>query len=152
MAAVNEVVNYLLYLRNKNSENGLYFSLTNLKLQKLLYFCEAMFLVSENRTSLIEDTKFQAWRYGPVVPEIYYRFNVYGQNDIPTSIKGEFENLKQNEIKIIEEVWGTLRDKSAFDLVEISHITDGPWSKVYKEGENNEINSDDIYNYFSDES
>lgn len=152
MATVNDVANYLLHLRNENLDNGLNFSLTNLKMQKLLYFCHAMFAVSHKGDRLIEDTDFQAWRYGPVIPEIYYRFNLYGQNEIPPDIEYGFDNLKNNEMEIINKVWETLRDKSAFDLVEISHATGSPWHNSYNEGTNNIINHNDIYKYFGGKS
>lgn len=148
MATVNETVNYLLHLRNEDEDRGFNFSLTNLKLQKLLYFCHAMFAVSKNGELLIKDATFQAWRYGPVIPEVYYRFNIHGQSEIPLIVEGNFNGLDKIEIRIIEEVWTTLRDKSAFDLVEISHARGGPWDNAFSEGENNEIKQSDILEFF----
>lgn len=152
MAYANEVANYLLHLRQENSEEGFNFSLTNLKIQKILYFCQAMFAIAQDGNRLIEDTEFEAWAYGPVIPEIYYRFNLYGQNEIPVGTDNTFNNLNRNEIDIIEQVWSTLRDKSAFDLVEISHANGGPWYNAFKERYNNKINHDDIFYYFGGQS
>jgi|SRR5699024_187603 len=148
MAKIDSIVSYLLRLRDQNYERGFNFSLTNLKLQKLLYFCEAIFAVSNNKP-LIEDATFQAWKYGPVIPKIYYRYNIFGQNEIPKSSDRDYEELSQNEKEIIKRVWETLRDKNAFDLVEISHVENGPWYNAYAKGENTIIDFDEILKYYS---
>jgi len=44
-------------------------SLTNLALQKLLYFAHAMFLIEQGRPLL--SGYFEAWEYGPVHPAAY---------------------------------------------------------------------------------
>lgn len=46
--------------------------LTNLKLQKLLFYAQAWFLALKNRELFAED--FQAWVHGPVLPTQYRRF------------------------------------------------------------------------------
>ncbi len=60
--------------------------LTNLKLQKLLYYTQAWHLALYDRALFSED--FEAWVHGPVLPSQYHRFkhnswrpimdNVYG--------------------------------------------------------------------------
>lgn len=148
MATVDQVANYLLYLRNKDSETGKYHSLSNLKMQKLLYFCQGMYAVANNGNSLI-DVEFEAWRYGPVVPSAYFRFNSYGQNDIPPIEAQSFSELNQTQKDIIRDVWEALKYRSAFDLVEASHVPDGPWHLAYHNmGPNSLIKQEDIYNYF----
>lgn len=46
--------------------------LTNLKLQKLLYYAQAWFLALHDEPLFQED--FQAWVHGPVLPSQYQRF------------------------------------------------------------------------------
>jgi uncharacterized phage-associated protein len=46
--------------------------LTNLKLQKLLYYAQAWFLAAYNKSLFSED--FQAWVHGPVLLSQYQRF------------------------------------------------------------------------------
>lgn len=43
-------------------------SISNLKLQKMLYFLQAEFLVSQDRPCFRE--RIEAWDFGPVVPEV----------------------------------------------------------------------------------
>lgn len=49
---------------------------TNLVLQRILYFVQAAFLV-EHDTSLM-DVSFHRWDYGPVAPAVYYLFKAHG--------------------------------------------------------------------------
>jgi len=46
--------------------------ITNLKLQKLLYYTQAWFLALHDKELFSED--FQAWVHGPVLPSQYHRF------------------------------------------------------------------------------
>jgi uncharacterized phage-associated protein len=46
--------------------------ITNLKLQKLLYYAQAWYLALNNEGIFQED--FQAWVHGPVLPSQYHRF------------------------------------------------------------------------------
>ena len=58
---------FLLYESRERGE-----LLTNLKLQKLLFYAQAWFLALKNRELFAED--FQAWVHGPVLPTQYRRF------------------------------------------------------------------------------
>ena len=49
--------------------------ITNLKLQKLLYYSQSWYLADKNRSLFSED--FQARIHGPVLPSQYYRFKKY---------------------------------------------------------------------------
>lgn len=54
--------------------------MTNLKLQKLLFYAQAFYLAICDRPLFDED--FQAWATGPVQPEVYHRFQHYKWNPI----------------------------------------------------------------------
>ena len=144
MANVSDVVNYLVHLRDEDEKNGEYYSLSNLKLQKLLYYCQGGHY-RWDQEQLIEDAQFQAWRYGPVIPTIYRKFSKYGQNDIPTNT-GEYF-LENNEKETIAAVWSQLKTMHAYTLVNSSH-EETPWRNVYVEGQNNDIDNIEILRYF----
>ncbi len=72
---VNKIADYIIeYAANKKDP------INNLKLQKVLYYLEARFLV-EKRISLFKED-IEKWRYGPVVPKVYFRFNHLGAEAI----------------------------------------------------------------------
>ncbi len=62
------VADYLLVECRKRGE-----VLTNLKLQKLMYYAQAWFLAEKGCSLFNED--FQAWVHGPVLPSQYHRFS-----------------------------------------------------------------------------
>lgn len=61
------VADYLLWMARERGE-----VLTNLKLQKLLYYAQAWYLALRDRPLFADD--FQAWIHGPVLPSQHQRF------------------------------------------------------------------------------
>lgn len=61
-------------------------SITNLKLQKLLYYLQGHWLATFDGP-LFGD-KIEAWRYGPVVPSVYSHFAVNRGNPIDVGANG----------------------------------------------------------------
>ena len=49
--------------------------ISNLQLQKILYCLQTKFLKT---SSALFDDKFEAWDFGPVVPEVYYQYCGFG--------------------------------------------------------------------------
>ena len=60
------------------ADNGFY--LTNLKLQKLVYFAHGWYLAFAD-APLITD-EIQSWRYGPVIHNLYSALRHYGSRPI----------------------------------------------------------------------
>ena len=69
---VIQVANWLIEKAN-NTENGDF--ITNLKLQKLLYYLQGYYLAVFEKP--LFDVEIEAWQYGPVVPNAYYEFNAF---------------------------------------------------------------------------
>ena len=91
--------------------------ITNLKLQKLLYFIQG-----ENcrirHTRLISDD-FYAWQLGPVIPNVYYEFAGYSSSALPKQQCSVF--LSSEELSIVNQILLKYAPKSTWDLVDISH-------------------------------
>lgn len=66
-------------------------TVSNLKLQKILYFVQAEFLVTKNQPCFAET--IEAWDFGPVVPEVYYEYRMYGSANIPCIGKSRVNQL-----------------------------------------------------------
>lgn len=135
-----------------NYSNEKNYNISNLKLQKLLYFIQAYFLAKKNK--LCFDEEIQAWAFGPVVPKAYHAFRQYGGCNIPkirddrvgNDIKKvEFEKSDEQDIKNIVDVFSKY---SASALVTLSHNQD-PWRDAYEEGKNREISTKSIGKYFN---
>lgn len=112
---------------------------TNLAINKLIYFTHADYLVAKGEP--LVDAKIEAWKYGPVIREVYREFSKYGDRPIASRAgkinpkTGEREALqtkmKHNEKHFIIELFKPMLKMSAFQLMEISHEAGGPWDYVY---------------------
>lgn len=113
-------------------------NVSNLVLQKLLYFIQAYSLVETGRPAFSE--KIEAWMYGPVVPEAYYNIKSNGEfyQNIP------FNNLNPRLQDITRNVVETFADANPFVLVDLTHSYD-PWKNAWESGGwNTEITQEDI--------
>lgn len=59
-------------------------TVSNLRLQKLLYFVQAQFLVTTQRACFCDE--MEAWDFGPVVPNVYHVYKAYGSSSLPRSL------------------------------------------------------------------
>ena len=76
----------------------------------------------------------QAWRYGPVIPSIYYSFRphgIYGLNPIPLVQESDIDDETGKLIAVVYDLYEHL---SANKLSALTHIKDGPWHTKYEPG------------------
>ena len=74
-----DVAKYFLALAN-DVESGE--GISNLKMQKLVYYAQGLYLAKYNKALFKE--KIKAWQHGPVIPKLYYKFKKYGPGYIST--------------------------------------------------------------------
>jgi uncharacterized phage-associated protein len=122
--------------------------ITNLKMQKLLYYAQAWYLVNFNKP--IFSDLIEAWPLGPVIPEVYHRFKSFGAAPIVYSPKGEIEDsFTQNQLKFLVDYFKVYIGASATDLVNLSH-NEKPWKSAIKKGKGTVIKVDVMQQYYSD--
>jgi uncharacterized phage-associated protein len=112
--------------------------LTNLALQKLLFFAHAISL-SERKAKLVSGY-FEAWQYGPVHPTVYQSFKAAGPDAInfragafdPVSrTRKPLASLEDSATRdICERVILQFGRTSPGRLVDITHAAGGPWHYV----------------------
>lgn len=118
------------YIVNYGKEND---EITNLKLQKLLYFIEAKFMKENSGESLFYD-QLEAWDYGPVVKEVYSYYKGNGNRPISVAFNYPPEvEIIPKDGNFIEEVVNHFRNTDQWDLVDRTHKED-PWKIYYKPG------------------
>lgn len=106
--------------------------ISNLQLQKIMYFLQSVYCRSMHGKLLFPE-EFEAWPYGPVLPEVYEQFSNYGGR----LIHERFENpviLSIGTKTFIDEGIEVLRTKSPWDLVRTSHAPGSPWDQIWKGG------------------
>lgn len=106
--------------------------LSNLKLQKLLYYVQAWNLVFEDKP--LFDGKFQAWVHGPVSRTIFsrYRSTKTLYSDITLAdVRGDFnpQSLDVNETSHIDRVLSVYAKYTGAQLEEMTHGEE-PWVKA----------------------
>ena len=101
--------------------------LTPMQVQKLVYFAHARMLALHG-TALVRQ-EFQAWQYGPVVPEIYDGLQRYGRSWVREAIPMVEEKcLSTRERDIVDWTYDRYSPLSAWVLSELSHAPGGPWA------------------------
>lgn len=147
------------YIINYSNEQE--YGISNLKLQKLLYFVQAEFLAYTSEKKPCFEEEIEAWGFGPVVPCVYQEYKQFGSGNIPTIIEyfevTETWNIvkkifnpnviKEKDRNRISDIVDGLSEYSATALVNITH-NQAPWSEVYEEGMNNIISKKSIREYF----
>lgn len=115
-ASAHDVAAYIL--RRKGA-------MTAMKLQKLLYYCQAWSLVWDERPIFREH--IQAWSNGPVVREVYD--NHRGEFKIDVWPFGDIGVLDALALKTIDSVLGYYGNKSSRWLIDQTHI-ELPWKNA----------------------
>jgi uncharacterized phage-associated protein len=119
----------------------------NLKLQKLLYYSQAVHLVLNDKTPLFPED-IEAWDYGPVVPPVYREYRQYGLETIPIPQNDDCLNLAAGEIVSIDMALAYFGEMSGLALMSGTH-QETPWKTSYRSGwPSNIIPIELIYDYF----
>lgn len=106
-------------------------NVTNLKLQKMLYYIQGFALVRLGH-ELFRDY-IEAWTYGPVVPTVYETFKEWGSCTIGQVVPAE--EIESPIIRsFLDGLIRTMEPYSGSDLVAMTHKSDTPWSQVWRGG------------------
>jgi uncharacterized phage-associated protein len=121
-----DVAKYFLYKANKDGD-----LVTNLKMQKLLYYAQAWHLVNFDGQPLFRET-IRAWAFGPVVKEVYDKYKKFGASPIKhTSTEKEAAIFSKEQIKYLDDFYDVFFKFSAHELVNMTH-NEAPWKEAYK--------------------
>lgn len=120
MNNAQNIAHYVLHLFQASGE-----SITNLKLQKLLYYIQGWHLGLHHKPIFEED--FEAWIHGPVIPSIFHEFK---HNKWQPIIEGVSYNPVDNNIRThISDVLEVFGPCNAYELELMSH-REMPWIKA----------------------
>ncbi|MDD6056611.1 MAG: DUF4065 domain-containing protein [Helicobacteraceae bacterium] len=147
MLKAYQVALYFLFLAREQDSGEI---ISNLKMQKLLYYAQGEFLAIFNKP-LFSD-KIEAWKYGPVVKSVYEKFKVYGRLAIDFK---ELENFKsevynKEALDFLPFFYKKYIKFSALELVEKTH-NEPPYKQVYSEYITQEITQESLKEFFTQE-
>ena len=126
------------------SENG--DVITNLKLQKLLYYAQAWYLVNYDRRLFQDD--IEAWEFGPVVRRLYGQWKQHKASPIPYQATGrEASKFQKHQLFFLEEFFRVFNNLSATALVSMTHA-EAPWKDAYSTCPNSVIAADVMKRFY----
>lgn len=127
--------------------------ITNLLLQKVLYYVKAISEIFEGESIILEPC--EAWRLGPVFPAVYEKYREFGKQEIEINLSKEYVDglLSEREKQIIDYVMDTFGIYNAWFLKDLTHLEE-PWLAARKgladdDASRNEMNEEIILEYFS---
>lgn len=104
--------------------------LSIMQILKLVYIAHGWHL--EMRGTPLFHNKIEAWRHGPVIPDVYHAFRSQGisisqpVNGFPTDdFPPEYEEF-------MEQIYTLYGSMGAFKLSEVTHESGGPWEMATK--------------------
>jgi len=120
IVSANAVADYFIRFCH---EHGDY--ITNLKLQKLVYYAQAWHLALHEKPLFPES--IEAWVHGPVIPVLYQRFKDFKHE--PITIHPVNALLPQNICNHLDEIMEVYGGYAAFELEHLTHQAD-PWKNA----------------------
>jgi len=125
------VANYFLEMGQKEG-----ILIDPLKLQKLVYLAHGWSLLFLNRPLIKE--KIEAWRYGPVVPELYQEFKKFGASPItefarPVPLEST-NGIDPQTKSLLYAVWQKYGSLSPIQLSVLTHEPGSAWDLAQRRG------------------
>lgn len=114
---------YLIWSFTKDKKE-----ITQLHVQKLMYFFEAYYMNVKN-TDKLYDCNFNAWMFGPVAIPLYKEFKNFGEYPIVlTEDKINIGlNISKEKQELLNELYKVFGNLSANQLVGYTHKEGSPW-------------------------
>jgi len=107
-------------------------TLSNLKLQKILYLAHMIHL-GEHDGPLVREG-FEAWNYGPVSPDLYRQVKAFGSEPVRNVFHGYASPPEGSAVAAMDEVYAQVGNWTAGQLVRVTHRKDGAWDRTYIPG------------------
>jgi len=120
ITTASKIADYFLYIAN---DTGSF--LSNLKLQKLVYYAGAWYLALYNTPLFDED--FEAWTHGPVMISLYEKYKPFGWKPILKEVKKpEFPKDVEDFLEELTQVYFI---RESLELEMMTHREE-PWIKA----------------------
>lgn len=125
MYNAKQIAHYFIYKSNPYSNENI----TNLKLQKLLYYAQGHYLVENSGNPLFKN-EIEAWVHGPVVRDVYSQYSHYNFNVIENDVNLEMIADIEDETKeLLDQVWDKYKKYNGKQLELMTH-QESPWKDI----------------------
>ncbi|RZV39903.1 MAG: DUF4065 domain-containing protein [Candidatus Acidulodesulfobacterium acidiphilum] len=124
MTTASDVAKYFIFKANQVGS-----FLSNLKLQKLVYYAQAWYLANNDKPLFTE--KFEAWVHGPVQPELYRKFKDFRWSPINIEVKKVPASITKDIADFLDEVAEAYFKYDGLELEIMTH-NELPWQEARK--------------------
>jgi uncharacterized phage-associated protein len=140
MLTCYDVAKYILAQTDVENSGDL---ISNLKLQKLMYYAQGFHLALFDEPLFAES--IYAWTHGPVVPVLYHEYKGYGSGAIPPPEDVDYDIFDGRTRELLNEVYAGYGQFSAWKLRNMTH-EESPWKEAAPNS--GEISHDSMKRYF----
>lgn len=130
----------LISFASRDPDNN---DMTNMKLQKLLYYVQGTMIALHGQRMFGQN--IDKWQYGPVVADVYHLFKEKGNQIIQYDEPVDMSILHEKQISVLQMVYEFFGQYSAIALMNFTH-NESPWNSVEM---SKEINDDLLLEYFN---
>jgi len=128
MPNARDVARYFLWKTDEEAGD----TVSNLKVQKLLYYAQGFHLALNNGRPLFLEP-IVAWRHGPVVRPVYADYAGYGAGAIPPPNGFDPDAHDLRDVRdLLDEVYSVYGQYSAWRLREMTHA-EPPWRDTWRD-------------------
>lgn len=119
---------------------------TQMQLLKLVYIAHGWMLATSDEPLIVNQV--EAWQYGPVIPDLYQELKYNGAKPITQPILSTATSFKEHEEQVIQFTFKNYGNFSAYQLSDITHAANTPWSQTF--GKGNHIPDNLIANHYKE--
>lgn len=119
--------------------------ISNLKLQKLVYYAQGFHLAMHDKPLFPES--IEAWTHGPVIKSLYRQYKDKGANAIEPPEKIDLGKYPEEVKELLDEIWSVYGQYSAYKLRNLTH-SETPWIQAYEQGPSTTILQESMKKYF----
>ena len=127
-------------LVNISEDNGSYKD--PLQIIKLTYLCHGWMLGLYDRA--LSAQPVEAWKYGPVIPDVYHGIKHYGGQPIQSLTHFPDSSFDEYEEDLINQVAEVYDPFTGIQLSQLTHAVGTPWYDVWNEHGRNTIIPDPL--------
>lgn len=138
MLTAGDVARFILTLSDPEEGD----TISNLKLQKLVYYCQGFNLAMHDKPLFSEP--IVAWTHGPVIESLYHEYKYCGVGAIPMPQDMDFNIYSDEEKGLMKDVYLVYGQFSAWKLRNMTH-EEPTWRNTER---NHIITHDSMKNYF----
>ena len=103
---------------------------TPMQLMKLVYIAYGWCLAMHN--AKLFDDRIEAWKYGPVIPNLYHATKHFGGNIIPHSLIANSPVSNPDLETFLDSIVQNYGQFSGIALSNLTHRQGTPWQQVYR--------------------